>query len=127
MSSSLVAAGGCFLLPDRMMNSAPKVTAFPSSTMPAIHDELIGMLRSERPFSDKQLKKIAVPEDWGPWFREGGVDKQAIRTVVGVYDPQNSKCWVWNQIYFSRPRDGHILFSVAKNDVNEIECSLLEH
>jgi hypothetical protein len=125
MSFSLAAAGGCSLLPDRMMNAAPKVHSFPESTMPNLHGDLIAALRSERPFSDKEVKRIAVPEDWGPWFQEGGVDKQAIRTVVGVYDPQNSKCWVWNQVYFSRPRDGRVLFSTARNDVNEIDCSLI--
>ena len=115
----LVAASGCFLVGGRAGQSAPKVHSFPSSVQPGLHEELLGLVRNERPFSDKEIRKIAVTEDWGPWFKEGGVEKQAIRASVGVYDAQNGKCWVWNQVFFSRPREGRVMFSVAKTDVNE--------
>lgn len=118
--------GGCFLLPNRAGNSAPEVHAFPDSVAPALHSELIGLIEPKQPFNDKTVKKIAVTEDWSPWVKDHGVDTQTLRTTVGVFDPQNSKCWVWNQVYFKRPRDGQVAFAIAQLDVNEIDCSLLD-
>ncbi len=109
----------------RSGQSAPEVHSFPTSVQPALHDELLGLIRGERPFSDKQLRKIAVTEDFGSWIKDGGVQKQALRASVAVFDSQNSKCWVWSSVYFTRPRDGHINFAAAKPDVNEIDCSLV--
>jgi hypothetical protein len=124
LACSTLAASGCSLF-GRAFSSAPEVHSFPTSIMPELDAELIGLIARERPFDDKEVRKLSVTEEWGPWFKEGGVEKQALRTSVGVYDPQNRKCWVWNQVFFTRPKDGAINYSVAKPDNNKIDCELL--
>lgn len=113
---------------DRKNNHAERVKSFPKSLMPAMHKQLLGLITGKAPFDDKQLRKIAVIADWGAWYKRDGIARQSLTAVVGVFDPENKKCWTWNRVYFFRQRgDKRVFYQETDEDsVNEIDCTLLK-
>ncbi len=124
---ALIATSSLTHADERKNNKAPTANAFPKSIKPQMHAQLMSLIKNESPFDDKRVLKIAVIKEWGAWYRENGVQQQDLHTVVGVFDAQNSKCWLWNEVYFMRQRgDSRVLFSGVQNRVNEIDCALLK-
>ena len=112
---------------DRSQNSAAEVDAFPATIAPEMDAQVMQAATSTYgPFTDKAVKKVAVRSNWGPWHRgPNGGSRQELKAVVGVFDPQNRKCWLWNDVTFYQEHDRRITLDHAADDVNEIKCDRL--
>ena len=78
-------------------------------------------------FADKKLRKVAITSDWEDAGKRGGVYRKRASVVVGVFDAENSKCWVWNKITVVRPeKGGKPELDDVGQGVNEIDCKLLK-
>ncbi|CAN5205382.1 hypothetical protein BH11MYX1_BH11MYX1_38970 [soil metagenome] len=115
--------------PTRDDNHAPEVSAFPASAHPEDEKAIVAGIKAKPgdSFHDKEVRKVSVIGDWQDSGKRGGVYWQKANVIVGVYDAENAKCWIWNKISVVRPESGGKpeLDNVGIG-VNEIDCKNLK-
>jgi hypothetical protein len=121
---------GAAAVADRSGSSAVQAKEFPRSIAPKLERILTSKLSGEEPFNDKEVRKLAVTKNWSAWYiADDGIRTQQLETSVGVFDPQNKKCWLWNYVMFIRQSGAdRIVYSGPQNlhAIYEIDCALLK-
>ena len=125
----LALAGVAHADEDRSKNTAPVLPKWPvrTSKAPVMHKELVAIAKLQNEFKDKKILKLAVARVWKERDWRDGVWTRHWAATIGVFDPQNNKCWVWDELnYYKSDTSGRVLFRGAEGDVFEINCARLK-
>ena len=93
-----------------------------------MHKDFLQILKLQDDFKDKKILKIGVARTWKERdFHDGSITVTHQWSVtVGVFDPQNTKCWVWEDRAFYRSPGSPLFLRPTQGDVSEINCARLK-
>jgi hypothetical protein len=120
------------------------VKSFPKSRNPRVEKDLKDFVQDQDGFKDKKVRKLSLTKPWGgfkaevwtsddeslpKWERDHKRFMRHSEVAVGVFDPQNDKCWSWPHVVIGQEKGTPYYFIDEYPDddeVREIDCKLLK-